>query len=419
MTSIERQLQRTRRAASEVAFLDLSRRNAILTDLRHLLLRARRSILRANGRDFARLPASYPHADRLRLTPERISGMAETLRHVERLPDPLNQRIDRGTVPSGLQLERRTVPLGVIGVIYESRPNVTVEIVSLAIKSGNCIVLRGGRDAYETNRALVRVIHAALRRHGVTTSAVALLDSFRRDSTTALLRGNRYLDILIPRGSNRLIRFVREHSTVPVIETGAGVCHTYVERTANLTWAERIIVNAKTRRPTVCNALDTLVVDQSIAPTLFRRIVRPLDASKVKIFADPPSFRILRMMYPASLLHPARPAHFGKEFLSLKMSIKVVRNWREGIAFVQENTSGHSEAILTRNKRIAKTFQRLVDAAVVYVNTSTAFTDGYEFGLGAEVGISTQKLHARGPMALRELTTYKWFVSSPGAVRPR
>ncbi len=411
-------LQKAKQAVGDVQLLPTKTKNAVLRDLRLLLIASTKKILLANARDFSRLPSSYPHADRLRLTPERIKGMAQSLRAVEWLPDPIGRVIDHRVLKNGLTIERRTVPLGVIGIIYEARPNVTVEVFSLAIKSGNVLVLKGGRDAYQTNKVLVGLIHRVLRKHGISPYTAVLLNAFDRASTIHLLRANQYIDVIIPRGSNRLIDYVRQHSTLPLIETGAGVCHIYVERSANLIWATDTVVNAKIRRVSVCNALDTLVVDRSIARRLFQRLAPKLAQAGVKIYADRASYAILQGLYPRALLHHARPSHYGKEFLSLAMSIKVVKDWKEGINHIQRYTSKHSEGIITMNSRLATKFQQVIDAAVVYVNTSIGFTDGYEFGLGGEIGVSTQKLHARGPMALQELTTYKWLVRSRGAVRP-
>ncbi|MFH1866829.1 MAG: glutamate-5-semialdehyde dehydrogenase [Patescibacteria group bacterium] len=418
MKDLDSILQQAKLASRDVQPLPTATKNAVLRDLRLFLVAATKKILTANARDFSRLPSSYPHTDRLRLTPERIKGMAKSLAMVERLPDPVGRLIDHRVLKTGLTIKRRTVPLGVIGIIYEARPNVTIEVFSLAIKSGNVLVLKGGRDAYETNKVLVSIIHRVLRKHGISPHAVVLLNPVHRSVTEQLLKANQYLDVIIPRGSNRLIEYVRQHTTLPVIETGAGVCHIYVERSANLAWATRTVFNAKTRRVSVCNALDTLVVDHSVARRLLQTLGPKLAQAGVKIYTDQASYKILQASYPRALLHRARASDYGKEFLSLAMSIRVVKDWREGIRHVQRYTSKHSESIITTNAKIAAKFQQFIDAAVVYVNTSIAFTDGYEFGLGGEIGISTQKLHARGPMALQELTTYKWLVNSRGVIRP-
>jgi glutamate-5-semialdehyde dehydrogenase len=417
MKNFDSTLKKVKQASSDIQLLKTKTKNAVLRDLRLLLIASTRKILAANARDFLRLTVSYPHADRLRLTSERIKGIAESLKAVEHLPDPVGHRIDHRVLKNGLTIERCTVPFGVVGIIYEARPNVTIEVFSLAIKSGNALVLKGGRDAYETNKVLVGLIHRVLLMNGINPQAVVLLDSFNSSSVDRLLQANQYLDVIIPRGSSRLIEYARRNSTVPLIETGAGVCHIYVERSANLNWAVQTVFNAKTRRVSVCNALDTLVVDRIVASKLFKILGPKLAQAGVKIYADRTSYSILHSVYPRVLLHHAQPSHYGKEFLSLTMSVKVVKNWHEGVNHIQRYTSKHSESIITSNSKIAKQFQQVIDAAVVYINTSIAFTDGYEFGLGGEIGISTQKLHARGPMALQELTTYKWLVRSHGAVR--
>ncbi len=412
-------LQKTKEASLDVQLLSNKVKNSILRDLCSALIFSTKKILQANARDFSRLSTSYPHADRLKLTAERIKGMVDSIKAVEKLPDPIGRVIDQRVLKNGLKIERRTVPLGVIGIIYEARPNVTVEIFSLTIKSGNVVVLKGGRDAYETNKVLVNLIHQVLRKHGINKSAVTMLDPFRLNLTDKLLKANQYLDIIIPRGSYELIKYVRQNSTLPLIETGAGVCHIYVESSAKLDWAVRTVLNAKTRRVSVCNALDTLVIDNKVADKFFKIISPKLAEAGVKIYADQTSYKILHRKYPINLLYHAKSSDYGREFLSLAMSVKVVNNANEGLAHIQNYTSHHSEGIITSNKKIATKFQQTIDAAAVYVNTSIAFTDGYEFGLGGEIGISTQKLHARGPMALQELTTYKWLIQSQGAVRPR
>lgn len=414
---LARQLTRSVVAARTLAPTPLAARNAFLTILARLLIQRSTSILTANRRDFARLPKDYALADRLSLTKDRLHNMAESLHAVKKLADPLGRTLERRQLPSGLHLSKISVPLGVVGIIYEARPNVTIEVVSLMMKSGNAVVLRGGRDAYESNKALVKCVHAALRKHRVPTDAVLLLNPYDRAASDALLTADRYLDLLIPRGSNKLIRYVREHATVPTIETGAGVCHIYVERSANIAMTARIIYNAKTRRPSVCNALDTVVVDRALVAQL-STIIAPLAKNGVIVYADTPAYRALAHAYPKHLLKRATAKDFGKEFLSLALSIKTVRNFKEAVTFVQAHTSKHSEGIITQNKKRAAEYLTRIDAAAVYHNASIAFTDGFEFGLGAEIGISTQKLHARGPMGLKELTSYKWIVKGRGQTRP-
>lgn len=418
MTQLTRQLIQSAAAAQTLATLPGAKRNAILATLAHCLIKETSTILRANRRDFASLPKDYPLADRLLLTNERLRAIAKSLTAVKKLPDPLGRIREKRKLPNGLKLSKVSVPLGVVGIIYEARPNVTIEVVSLMIKSGNAVVLRGGRDAYESNKALVACVHAALRQHGVATDAVLLLNPHDRKTSDALLTADRYLDLLIPRGSEKLIRYVRDHATVPVIETGAGVCHIYVEKGARIAMAARIIHNAKTRRPSVCNALDTIVIDHSLLKKL-SAIVAPLAHDGVIVYADAPAYQTLTRTYPKHLLKRATTNHFGKEFLSLTCSIKTVKNFADAVTFVQTHTSKHSEGIITQNKKRAVEYLATIDAAAVYHNASIAFTDGFEFGLGAEIGISTQKLHARGPMGLAELTSYKWIVEGEGQVRPK
>ncbi len=418
MTNFNTTLQKVKLAATAMQQLSSKTKNAVLRDLGRELIVSTKEILLANNKDFLRLPAAYPQADRLKLTPVRILGMAESLRAVERLADPTNRLLNRRVLKNGLTIERRTVPLGVVAIIYEARPNVTVEVFSLAFKAGNALLLKGGRDAYETNKILVALIQRVLRKHKISSSAATLLNAFKPAETERLLKANQYVDVIIPRGSNRLINYVRRHSTLPVIETGAGVCHMYVERSANLAWAARTVLNAKTRRVSVCNALDTLLVDAGIARRLFKTLAPELAQAGVVIYADKASHQILKSSYPSNLLRRASPAHFGKEFLSLTMSVKMVPDWRAAFRHISRYTSKHSEGIITAKPKLAVKFQQTIDAAAVYVNTSIGFTDGYEFGLGGEVGISTQKLQARGPMGLSALVTYKWLIESRGVIRP-
>lgn len=415
---LNKTLTRTRHAAAVLSRLSTRKKNNILSDLARAIEVNERQILKANMRDFDRLPSRYQHADRLRLTTVRIASLAAGVRAVQRLPDPVGQTIETVQRPNGLKISRVSTPIGVIGIIYEARPNVTIDVVSLTLKSGNAVVLKGGRDAAETNTALVSLVHRVLRKHKLSTAAVTMIDANKPALTRQLMQARGLVDVLIPRGSQRLIDFVRKNARVPTIETGAGVCHTYVEKTARLDWATRMIVNAKTRRPSVCNALDTLLIDHAIAKKLLLQVGPQLAKDEVTLFADAKSYSVLRSAYPAHLLKHAKPSHFGREFLSLKAAIKVVPDWHAGLAHIQQYTSGHSEGIVTNNAKIARAFTDTIDAAAVYVNAPTSFTDGYEFGLGAELGISTQKLHARGPMALRELTSYKWVVVGHGQVRP-
>lgn len=415
--TLHKQLVLAKAATYELVQLSTSKKNTVLRDVARALVVHTNSILRANAKDCANVPRNYPMMDRLQLTRERIADMANGITAVAKLSDPIGTEMSQRKRPSGITVRQVRVPIGVIGVIYEARPNVTADIFSLAFKTGNVVVLKGGSDAKYSNQAIVNCIQSVLRAHGITRDALQMIDPMKRELTTQLLQADGLVDIAIPRGSNALIQFVRTTATVPVIETGAGVCHTYVEQSANIDAAIPVIVNAKVRRCTVCNALDCLVIDESMLKKLLPKLAVELQNYNVALYADSKSYSVLRAVYPAALLHRARPSDFGKEFLAMKMAIKTVKNFHEGLRFVQTNTSGHSEAILTTKARYAEQFQQLVDAAAVYVNTSTAFTDGFEFGLGAEVGISTQKLHARGPMGLQELTTYKWLVSSASKTR--
>ncbi len=410
-------LTATKQASYHLAALTTQKKNIVLKKLASALRKHTRAILAANTKDLKAVPADYGMRDRLTLTPARIEHMAHSLESVVKLPDPVGEVLEHSKQASGLQIERRRVPLGVIGVIYEARPNVTVEVFSLAFKTGNAVVLKGSRDADHTNQALVKIIHSVLKKAQIPTAVVQLLNPRQPGVTDALLQAHGLIDVIIPRGSERLIQFVRQTATLPVIETGAGVCHTLVEKTANIKLAVPVIANAKVRRCTVCNALDCLVVENTIAKPLYAQLAPVLAAAEVELLADSASYALLKPIYPAHLLKRASKTDYGREFLALRLAIKTVASAQDGMDFIQTHTSGHSEAILTQNTKLADQFLQMIDAAAVYVNTSTAFTDGFEFGLGAEVGISTQKLHARGPMGLTALTTYKWCIRSAGATR--
>ena len=417
MQQLKQQLQSARGAAEELTQLNSAQKNAILSDLAKIIRTNTAQILTANQKDLKNAGETYQMKDRLLLTKERIEQMAAGVEAVCELKDPVGRVLEKRILKNGLKLQRVATAIGVIGIIYEARPNVTIEIATLTIKTGNAVVLKGGEEAHETNTVLVASIHEALARHKVSKDAVVLLDSSIAAAKT-LMKAQGLVDILIPRGSNALIQAVRKHATIPVIETGAGVCHIYVEKSARLEWAQRIIVNAKTRRPTVCNALDTLVVDRAIAEQLLRGVAAELAAHGVIIYADTQSYRILENCYARELLKHATAQSYGKEFLSLQMAVKIVANAKAGLAHVKRYTSGHSEAIITDDDKLAREFVNTVDAAAVYVNAPTNFTDGFEFGLGAEIGISTQKLHARGPMGLEALTTYKWIIEGAGQILP-
>jgi glutamate-5-semialdehyde dehydrogenase len=372
-------------------------------------------ILEANARDMARMDPSDPMADRLLLTGERIATIAADIRNVAGLPSPLGRVLSETVRPNGMKITKISVPFGVVGVIYEARPNVSFDVFSLCFKSGNACILKGGTDAHESNAAIVGLIRGVLERHGIDPNCVILLPA-GRETTAELLEATDYVDVLIPRGSQGLIDFVRDNARVPVIETGAGICHTYFDIDGDPEKGRNMVFNAKTRRPSVCNALDCLVIHESrLADLPF--ICEPLAAKEVVVYADPQAYASLDGKYPAHLLEHATEASFGTEFLSLKMSVKTVADVNEAIEHVATYSSKHSEAIVTENHETARLYEKAIDAACVYVNVSTAFTDGAQFGLGAEIGISTQKLHARGPMGLAELTSYKYLIEGDGQTR--
>lgn len=389
--------------------------NAVLMDVADEAEKQTEYILAENQKDLDKMDPANSMYDRLQLTKERIVGIASDIRNVAGLPSPLGKTLRETVRPNGLKIKRVSVPFGVIGVIYEARPNVSFDVFSICLKSGNACVLKGGTDAYASNVAIVNVIHSVLKRHGVDENVVALLPA-GREATGELLDAVGYVDLIIPRGSAGLINFVREHAKVPVIETGAGVCHTFVDETADLKIASDAVFNGKTRRPSVCNTLDTVLIHEKQLQNL-ARICEPLKTKNVVIFADEQSYKALDGKYPAELLQHATAEHFGLEFLSLKMSIRTVANIDEALAHIAKYGSKHSEAIISKDEKNIALFYQMVDAACVYANTSTAWTDGAQFGLGAEIGISTQKMHARGPMGLEELTTYKWIIEGNGQVR--
>jgi glutamate-5-semialdehyde dehydrogenase len=371
-------------------------------------------ILAVNAHDCARASERI-EIDRLRLSDERVAAMARDVESISKLPDPVGEQFDKTSRPNGLTISKRRVPLGVVGVVYESRPNVTSDIAALCLKTGNAVVLRGGSEALESNRGLVAAIHQGLQEAGLPQSAVQLITSTDRAVVQRMLKLREYLDVIVPRGGEGLIRMTIEHATVPVIETGAGVCHTYVDRAADPEMALRIVYNAKVRRPTICNALDTLLVHREIAQAWLPKMAASWAQARVELHADPEAARVLQDAGAPCV--PASTSDWGREFLSLVAAVKVVGSLDEALEHIHTYGSGHSEAIVTSDQQAASRFLNEVDAAAVYVNASTQFTDGGEFGLGAEVGISTQKLHARGPMGLRELTTYKWIIEGTGQTR--
>ncbi|MBP3426056.1 MAG: glutamate-5-semialdehyde dehydrogenase [Rikenellaceae bacterium] len=404
-----------RRAAIEVAALGVEQINLVLNHTADNIVAATAALMAANDRDVAAMSPENPMVDRLRLTPERIRAIADDMRSVARLSSPVGEVMEQWTRPNGMTITRRRVPLGVVGVIYEARPNVTFDVFSLCLKTGNVCVLKGGSDAYQTNLAAIEIIHRSLAECDVTCDA-ALLLGCERSNTEQLLRAVGQVDVVIPRGSASLIRYVRENAQVPVIETGAGVVHTYFDIDGDVDIAAAIVTNAKTRRVSVCNALDCLIIHRSRLGDLPEVCARMAE-SRVVIYADAESYAALEGCYPAELLQQASEESFGTEFLDYKMAIRTVDSAEQALQHIARYSSGHSEAIVTDNTRTAELFISRVDAACVYVNVSTAFTDGGQFGFGAEIGISTQKLHARGPMALRELTTYKYIITGNGQTR--
>lgn len=412
---IETLLTGMREASISLLSITDDKINTILDSVATAMVSQQDSLLKANALDLAAMERSNPMYDRLLLTADRIAGIAQDMRKVAELESPVGKLIDSRVRPNGMEIRRVRVPFGVIGVIYEARPNVSFDLFSLCLKSRNACVLKGGSDAYNSNRAIVDLLKGELEKCGVDPRIVELLPA-GREAAAELMHAVGLVDVLIPRGSANLIRTVRQQSEVPVIETGAGVCHTFFASDGDLKKGTDVIVNAKTRRVSVCNALDSLVIDSARLSDL-KHICAPMAAKNVVIEADDQSYAALEGNYPAELLEHATDESFGKEFLSLRMSIRTVGSFEEGVAHIRKYTSHHSECIVTEDSSKAEIFQNTVDAACVYVNVSTAFTDGGQFGLGAEVGISTQKLHARGPMGLEELTTYKWLINGNGQTR--
>lgn len=410
-------LQETFNAARQAA-RSLNRRsaheiNALLLSLADAVEQAIPQILEANERDLARMDQANPKYDRLQLTDSRLHDIASDMRAVASLPSPLGIELSKATRPNGMTISKVSVPFGVIGVIYEARPNVTFDVFSLCIKAGSACLLKGGSDARDTNECSVELIKRVLQENAWDPSTVTLLP-VSHDATAQMLNAVGQVDLIIPRGSKGLIDYVRDNSRVPVIETGAGVCHTYLHSSGLTSYAQEIVLNAKTRRVSVCNALDTLVIDRSRLNDL-AEICLPLEAKNVTIYADEEAFSALNGNY--LLLEKASDDDFGREWLDYKMSIKTVADIDEAIEFIEAHTSRHSEAIVAEDNEATRLFLAEVDAACVYANVSTAFTDGGQFGFGAEIGISTQKLHARGPMALPEITTYKYIITGTGQTR--
>ncbi|MBM6757563.1 glutamate-5-semialdehyde dehydrogenase [Bacteroides mediterraneensis] len=409
--------QAVRIASRKLAMLDTERVNHILCAVADRIETHTERLLEANQEDLQRMEVSNPKYDRLKLTRERLDDIVDNMRQVAALPSPLGRVLESYTVPSGLRLKKVSVPFGVIGMIYEARPNVSFDVFALCLKSGNAAILKGGSDADASNRAIVQLIQEVLEECRVDPHVVELLPS-SREATAALLHAEGWVDLIIPRGSSSLIRYVREEATVPVIETGAGVCHTYFDWAGDLVKGTAIVDNAKTRRVSVCNALDCLLIHRGRLSDL-PALCAPLQESRVILYADEAAYEALSGRYPVELLRPATPESYGTEFLDYKMAIKTVENVTEAVSHIYTYGSGHSECIVTEDAETANFFTKAVDAACVYVNAPTSFTDGAQFGLGAEIGISTQKLHARGPMGLREMTTYKWIVEGDGQIRKK
>ena len=414
--------ERVKRASKSLALLSDEQRNSILNAVADAIVNNQERILKANAQDLAKMEKSNPLYDRLQLTESRLEGIAADMRNVATLPTPLGHITKQKTLPNGLRLCRISVPFGVIGMIYEARPNVTFDVFSLCFKSGNACVLKGGKDADCSNREEVALIHEILEHYGVSKDVVALLPA-THEATGEMLNAVGYVDLCIPRGGRKLIDFVRDTARIPVIETGAGVVNTYFDKDGDLEMGKAIINNAKTRRVSVCNALDCLIIHESRLNDL-PALVEPMltHTPPVTLYADEESYAAVAnsslFTLHSSLIKPATAESFGTEFMDYKLAIKTVANLEEALDHIDQNGSGHSESIITMNEQTARQFQAHVDAACVYWNAPTSFTDGAQFGLGAEIGISTQKLGPRGPMALEEITTYKWLIEGEGQVRP-
>jgi glutamate-5-semialdehyde dehydrogenase len=425
-------------ASKKLAFLSTESKNRALLNIAEALIDKLNEVLIANKIDYEEAKASgmsEAMLDRLMLSPSRLEGIAQDTKTVAALPDPVGEVLEMRTLPNGLQISKRRVPLGVIGAVYESRPNVTIDISSLCLKSGNAVILRGGKEAVNSNRALAKVAQEACDQAGIPQGAIQFIESTERALVNQMLKMKGIIDLMIPRGGADLIKLVSENATMPVLAGGIGVCHTYVDRTADIMKAVAIAYNAKVQRPTVCNALDCILVHSQIAQDYLPAIAKEWARAGVEMHCDKRTMAILKECHcerparqglaggseatsPTLNLVPAKDADWGKEYLSLKAAIKVVDSLDEALEHIEKYGSGHSEAIVTEDHSAAARFLSEVDAACVYANASTRFTDGAQFGLGAEIGISTQKFHARGPMALKELTSYKWIIQGTGQVRP-
>ena len=408
--------KKAKAASRSLGLISEDLRNKILQAVADAIVDYKERILSANEKDLMKMDPKNPLYDRLQLTAKRLDDIASDMRHVAELPSPLGHVTKEKTLPNGLRLHRVSVPFGVIGMIYEARPNVTYDVFSLCFKSGNACVLKGGSDADLSNQASVELIHEVLEEYGVDPAVVTLLPA-THEATGEMLNAVGYIDLCIPRGGRRLIDFVRDTARIPVIETGAGVVNTYFDEDGDLEKGKAIICNAKTRRVSVCNALDCLIIHESRLGDLVE-LVKPLLDHKVMLYADGPAYQLLTGHYPEILLQMATEESFGTEFMDYKLAIRTVASLESALAHIDQYGSGHSEAIITQNEQTARKFQQHVDAACVYWNAPTSFTDGAQFGLGAEIGISTQKLGPRGPMALEEITTYKWIIEGEGQTRP-
>lgn len=415
MEQIKKIFTAAREASRKLVLLTNEQINEILIAVAEASIAHSSYILEENAKDLARMDKNDPKYDRLMLTEERLKGIADEMKNVATLPSPLGRTLKETVRPNGIKIKKVSVAFGVIGIIYEARPNVSFDVFSLCFKSGSACLLKGSTDAYDSNKAIVHVIHKVLEQFGIDPAVVTLLPP-NREATSQLLHAVGYVDLIIPRGSSNLINFVRENATIPVIETGAGICHTYFDEYGDVSKGAPIINNAKTRRVSVCNSLDCAVIHEKRLTDL-PALCKELSKSNVLIYADAQAYEALEGHYPAALLKPATAESFGTEFLSYTMSIKTVKSLAEAIGHITEYSSKHSECIVTENPEHAHLFTQLIDAACVYTNVSTAFTDGAQFGLGAEIGISTQKLHARGPMALEEITSYKWIIEGNGQIR--
>lgn len=406
-------LEKAREASRMVNLLSAEKINQVLCRIADAAVENTDKILKANAEDLARMDKNDPKYDRLLLTRERIAAISEDMRKVAGLPSPLGKVLAEWTQPNGMKISKVSVPFGVVGVIYEARPNVTFDVLSLCLKSGSAVIMKGGTDAYNSNTAITEVIHSVLREEGVS-EAVATLFPPSHEATAELLNAVGYVDLIIPRGGRGLINFVRDNSRVPVIETGAGICHAYFHSSGDLTKGAAIVNNAKTRRVSVCNALDCLLIDRDRLADL-PALVAPMAEKNVIIYADEDAFNALHGNYPH--VEHATEDNWGTEYMDYKMSVKTVAGIDEALAHIATHSSKHSECIVAECADAQARFGKEVDAACVYANVPTSFTDGGQFGFGAEIGISTQKLHARGPMGLPEITTYKYIITGDGQIR--